>query len=108
MITLSQSNILFVLTAVGIIFAVYRYFRDPQVKSETADLLIEQKTDLKGVEYERRFTEIQQNIKEAFALAQNHTHTVDMKVDALINQVIQLRESMVMLRTIIDERIPKK
>jgi hypothetical protein len=48
----------------------------------------------------------------ALALAQNHTHTVDVKVDTLIGSVnqmnLQLTNAITRLETTINERIPKK
>ena len=49
-----------------------------------------------------------EQIKEAFLLAANHTHTVDVKVDKLITSVDSMGKEMVRLATIIEERNPKK
>ena len=42
------------------------------------------------------------------ALAQNHIHTVDTKVDVLKGEVADLKGAVIRLTTIIEERIPKK
>jgi hypothetical protein len=48
----------------------------------------------------------------ALTLAQNHTHTVDIKVDALTTMVngmnIEITKEMTRLGTIIQERFPKQ
>ena len=51
---------------------------------------------------------MQQSIRDAFTLAQNHTHTVDTKVDKLIDAVVKAELGIVRLATVIEERIPKK
>lgn len=57
---------------------------------------------------EKRFTEMGVRIDRALTLAENHTHTVDVKVDALKEDVKKMGLSIEKLATIIDERVPKK
>lgn len=96
------------ITFVGVIFIVYHYFRNPQIKSEKLDALLEQKVKLTNESNDRRFCEIQSNIKNAFELAQNHTHTVEVSVNTLVDKVNDMGKDVVRLQTIIEERIPKK
>lgn len=51
---------------------------------------------------------MQKNIHESFNLAQNHIHTVDTKVDKLVETVGQLSNEVTKLGTIIEERVPRK
>lgn len=105
---LTTSNVMFAIGIVGIIFSIYRYFRDPQVKSEKSDALMEQRIQFEREATALRFKDMQDGINAANALAQNHIHTVDTKVDGLINVVGQMGRDIVQLRTIIEERIPRK
>ena len=41
------------------------------------------------------------------SLAQNHIHTVDIKVDKVVENVTRMSNEIVKLATIIEERIPK-
>lgn len=107
-ITLTLTQIMTALGMLGIIFGIYRYFRDPQVNSEKTEALIVQKDALTGIDYDRRFSQMQQNITDSMTLAQNHIHTIDVKVDALQSIINQMGKDVTRLSTIIDERIPKK
>lgn len=95
-------------TFLGVIFIVFNYFRNPQVKSEKLDALLEQKVKLTNESNDRRFTDLQTDIKNAFELAQNHTHTVEVVVGELVDKVNDMGKDVVKLQTIIEERIPKK
>lgn len=105
---ITWDNVLLAVTLMSVAFTVFRYFRDPQIKSDKNDDLIMQKEDLKGQEYERRFNELSKSIASNLEFALNHVHTVDTKVDNLTQVVGKLSENIVELRTIINERIPKR
>lgn len=110
---------MFVLGILGVIFTIYNYFKNPQIDGDKKDALLAQQvqwakegsdTRFKEIQEstERRFAEMQLSIKDAFALGQNHIHTVDTKVDALSNNLISMGKEITRLATIIEERIPKK
>ena len=87
---------------------LYNSLRKPQEKSRTIDALLEQRIKLEKDESDRRFSEIGKRMDEALTLAQNHTHTVDVKVDKLTGVVGDMGKEITKLTTIIEERIPKK
>jgi Fe2+ transport system protein FeoA len=95
-----------------VIFAVYRYFRDPQVTDDKRASLLAQQVQWEKELTEKRFTEMGIRIDTALTLAQNHTHTVDVKVDGLTAMVnamnLNLTNKITELSAIINERIPKK
>jgi len=128
---LTPSNIMFGLGIVGIIFSIYHYFRNPQVAIEQeqaltdkelgtkATILAQKELETKAIvlaeqvknrneENDRRFTEMGSRMDRALTLAENHTHTVDTKVDELIKTVGTLTGSIIQLQTIIEERNPRK
>lgn len=116
---LTPSNITFALGVIGIIFSIFLYFRNPQEALDKRTAILEVEGDgqhnliSEKMKWERemndgRFKEMQDNIKEAMAMGQNHIHTVDTKVDKLALEVQELGRHVVKLATIIDERIPKK
>ncbi len=118
-ILLTTSNIIFILGVMGAVFGVYTYFRDPQIaldKQQDLDkqevegkaALLEERTKWDRDQSEKRFVDMGIRLDTAFTLAQNHTHTVDVKVDKLIDSVNSLGNFVTKLETIIDERIPKK
>jgi len=104
----TPNNIMFVLGILGVIFGVYKYFRNPQIDSDKRDALLAQQVQWQIEGNERKFQEIQTSIKDAFNLAQNHTHSVDVKVDKLAEDVKGLSTEITKLSTIISERIPKR
>lgn len=112
-------TILNIIYLLGILFGIYIYFRKPQEKLERDQAVSNKNADDKAALLsqqlqwtrdgtDRRFTEMQASIKESMTMAQNHIHTVDVKVDNLTSLVTSLSQDIVRLNTIIDERIPKK
>lgn len=119
----TPSNIIFAIGIIGTIFTIYRMFHDPQVALDKQQDMDKQEVDGKAVileerakwdrdQSERRFTELGVRLDGAFTLAQNHTHTVDVKVDALIGVVnamnLGMTKELTRLGTIIEERFPQK
>lgn len=107
------------ISLVGIIFTVYNHFQNPQNildKRQAVDetekdgeiALLQERMKLEKEAMSERFLEMGKRLDSAFALAQNHIHTVDTKVDKLIESVSVLGNGVTELRTIINERIPKK
>lgn len=116
---ITPSNVVFSLGIIGTIFGIYKMFHDPQVSLDKQQDLDKQEVDNKANLLEerskwdrdnsdKRFSDMGDRIDQAFTLAQNHTHTVDVKVDKLIESVNLLGNTVTRLSTIIDERIPKK
>lgn len=117
--TLDPDFIIFTIGVLGTIFTVYNYFRNPQEAIEKKQALSEQELDntaqvltqklqWEKEENERRFRELGEKITGAMTLAQNHIHTVDVKVDTLNASVNTMAVKVAELSTIINERIPKK
>ena len=132
--SITASDIGFILGILGvlsIIFTAYNSFHKPQEDLETKQALSEKdlgtkatilaQKDLetkalvlaeqvknKDVENERRFNEMVTRLDSAMSLAQNHIHTVDVKVDKLIEGVGILTNKITELSTIINERNPRR
>ncbi len=115
----TTSNIMFALGIIGMLFSIYIYFKKPQdalekqvaVDQTAVDgkaALLAQQVQWEKEATEKRFKEFGERLDSALALAQNHIHTVDTKVDGLSVVVNKMSVSMERLATIIDERIPKK
>lgn len=79
-----------------------------QKELETKALVLAEQVKNKDVENERRFNEMVVRLDTAMATAQNHIHTVDVKVDKLIESVNSMSNKITELSTIISERIPRK
>lgn len=105
---LTTSNILFALGILGTIFGVYHYFKNPQIEEEKKAGLLAQQVQWEREQTSTRFSEMNTSLKDATALAQNHIHTVDVKVDKLAESINLMRNEVVRLATIIEERMPKK
>lgn len=102
---------------------VYLYFRTPQENLDKRQAVSEVTVDGKAallaqqIQWDKesnaeRFKEMSERIVATTAMAQNHIHTVDTKVDALASTVaqmnLQITGEIIKLGTIINERIPKK
>ena len=130
-IPITLSTIAIVIGLFGTVFGVYHYFRNPtedlekkqigtekdiankatilaQKEVENKTTLLAQQVEWEKQANEKRFTEFNVRLTESINLAQNHIHTVDVKVDKLIEQINLQNVCIGKLTTIIDERIPKK
>lgn len=105
---LTTSNIVFIVGILGSIFTVYNYFKEPQIKSEKIDALIQQKMEFTIKSTEERFNQMQKNFEGLLLSSNNHVHTVDTKVDKLREDIGCMGREVTRLATIIEERIPKK
>lgn len=121
--SINYETILTVLSIGTIVFGAYSYFKNPQDaldKKQAIDQVeIDNKAGILAADLtsekhatERRFREMGERMDRGLTLAENHTHTVDTKVDILITSIngmnLQLTNAVTELRTIINERIPKK
>lgn len=116
---ITTSNIMFVIGILGTAFGVYNYVHTPQEKLDKRQAVIEKEVDgkaellAKQVQWvkednDRRFKEIADASATAMNLAQNHVHSIDVKVDNLTVMVNSMNIEIGKLSTIIDERVPKK
>lgn len=105
---ITPANVTFVLGVLGVIFTVFRYFKEPQTEEEKKAALLALQVNLQNESVNNRFKEIQDNFFSLLKQNQNHIHTVDTKVDVLSHTVESLAKDIVRLSTIIEERIPKK
>jgi hypothetical protein len=58
-----------------------------QKEMENKANLLAQQVEAEKCANEKRFAEFANRLDQAFALAQNHIHTVDTKVDGLATQI---------------------
>lgn len=77
-----------------------------QKELETKALVLAEQVKNKDVENERRFNDMGCRLDVAMTTAQNHIHTVDVKVDKLIETVGSMSNKITELSTIISERLP--
>ena len=98
---------MFVLGLIGVAFTVFKVIFDPQKKSETNDLLTDQKANLLREEYEKRFIALDVKFAELTKTNQNHLHTIESKIDSLTGLIVQQGKDLVRLDTIIDIKLPK-
>ncbi len=128
---ITPSNITFALGVIAMMFAVYHSFRNPQINSEKeqirieedikdkASILSQKEVENKALVLEKqfqwymdannqKFADFSERLEKAFLMASNHTHTVDVKVDKLIESTSVLGLSVEKLKTVIEERFPKQ
>jgi len=77
-----------------------------QKELETKALVLAEQVKNKDIENERRFNEMGVRLDTAMTTAQNHIHTVDVKVDALITTTNAMNLNIMKLQTVIEERLP--
>jgi hypothetical protein len=104
---------------IGAVFMAVNYFKNPQIqldKKQAIDkteeegkaAILVQRVQWEKEANEKKFAEMGYRLDTAMTTAQNHIHTVDIKVDALITNINIMSNEITRLSTIIDERIPKK
>jgi len=129
------SLLISIITIFGVAFAIYKSYNNPQQKLEKKQAVSEKEIDSKAtvlaqkevenkasllaqqVEWEKianekKFNEFNLRIDNAFTLAQNHIHSLDTKVDVLINTVNTMSNNinceLTRLTTILNERNKNK
>lgn len=115
----TTQNITFAIGILAMLFSIFLFFRKPQEDLDKKQALTDKDVESKAgvlaqrLDWEResneaKFSALSLRMTDAMSIAQNHIHTVDVKVDALIETVSAMGNSITRLSTIIDERIPKK
>ena len=105
---LTPGNITFIIGLLGVLFTVFNYFRNPQIKADKKDALLAQQVQWTIGGNERRFKEMQESFQGLLIQTNNHIHTIEEKLDGMGNKVAGLDVTIAQLGTIIEERIPRK
>lgn len=84
----------YILGSAGMIFGLFSYFKNPQIKLEKGEGLMSMS--------------IKQLQSDLTNLRDNHVHTLDVKLDQTIISVNHLSNEITRLSTIIEERVPKR
>ena len=96
-----QENILLLLQAItllGVIFAIYKYFRDPDIRSQD-QINVMQATCKQKHQY------VDENLK---ILAENFTSIKNNELKHIERSIKELELNQMKIFTILDERLPKK
>lgn len=95
---LTTQSVSYFVGAVGILFGVYRYFKEPQVRTERKDAVQEVHLQMLKERVDMIYT--------------NHLPHIQARLDDIHEDLAKYEkttgEQLVKLATIIDERIPKK
>lgn len=116
---ITPSNIVFAIGIISLMFSIWGKVKTPQdaldkqvaVEREEVEgkaKVLEQRVQWEKESSEKKFVELGKRLDDAFLLASNHTHTVDVKVDELKKIVGTMSNEITKLATIIEERIPRK
>lgn len=93
MISISSQTIMLYITIGSVVFAIFSYFRNPQIK-----------TDQRNIRFDDRLTSVEKSVVE---IREKHLISVEGDLKTLNATLQSLSETVVRLSTIIDERIPK-
>lgn len=93
-----SSLILQALTFLGVLFAVYQYFRKPDEDAEKEIALLKQGCVMKHTDLDKQVGEINSTIN---LIKVNHLHHIEADVR-------ELKENQVKIFTILEERLPRK
>ena len=85
---------MFVLGLLAILFSIYRYFKDPQIKSDQTDGILT--------------LEIKQLKEEIINLKDNHIHSLREAIVNTNNNLNNLTVQVAKLSTVVEERLPRK
>lgn len=81
-------------TLLGVIFAVYLYFRKPQEKSEVIDAV-----------FNERMTNYEKTTEKAVQLALNHSHTVESKLDKHITESQESNRTLIRIEALLEQHL---
>ncbi len=98
---ITPPNIVFTVGMIGILFSIYRYFKEPQIKSDKKESIL-------SLEIQQLKQEILDLKKETINLKDNHIHALQMAIENTNSNVNSLTVQVAKLATIVDERVPKK
>lgn len=88
-----------------VVFSVYLYFRNPQIKTDQTTLKLEDK--IKALEKDN--SDLKTDIQKQFIeIKETHIRSIEGDIKTLTTAVNDLSKTVVRLSTIIDERIPKQ
>ncbi len=94
-IVIPDPNLILATIAMGsLLFGIYNYFRNPQIKTDQVTLKL--RDDL---------NEVQKQVTE---IKETHIRSVEIDIKTLTTAVNDLSKTVIKLSTIIDERIPKQ
>lgn len=97
-----------IIGVIGMIFTVYNYFKNPQIRAEKLDALLDQRVKFTNEINNNRFCDLQNDIKKSFELAQNHSNEALAGIKELTVVTNDMGKQVVRLQTIIEERLPRK
>jgi hypothetical protein len=90
--------ILSILTLGGVIFAIYKYFRDPDIKADKSIDLIKKECTMKHGYIDKDISKIFTDLN---LIKENHIKHIEDRMDKIENNITKIF-------TILDERLPKK
>ena len=99
---------MFAIGIIGLLFTIWEKVKTPQIKADKIDALLSQKVEFTNKATTDRFCEINKKYDDLLLQSNNHIHTVDTKVERLIEVVGVMGKDIVKLSTILEERLPKK
>lgn len=109
---LNQQTITLGISLFALVFGIYHFFREPQIKSDKIDALMKQHIEFLSQTFTEKFKNSDEKVmnigKDLVNLRDNHVHTLETKVDQTNQNVNNLSLEVTRLSTIISERIPKK
>jgi predicted histidine transporter YuiF (NhaC family) len=88
------NTILQIITLVGVLFAVYHFFRKPQEKSEVIDAV-----------FNERMTNYEKTTEKSVQLALNHSHTVESKLDAHIKESQDGNRTLIRIEALLEQHL---
>ena len=97
MTVLTFENITFAIAVGGTLFAIFQFFRKPDIDADKSICLLKE-----------MMTSLQQKNDLLLDIQKNHLHSLELTQQCTDKSVQELKISVSNLATIINERIPKK
>lgn len=105
---ITTENILFTLSVAATIFAVYRYFHDPDVTSDKQIALIQQQINDDRSGNDRRFKDVQDNFAKVNEVIREHIVSDHAKFQQISEAQISMGKDLTRIATVLEERLPPK
>jgi hypothetical protein len=97
--------IISLLTLMGIIFAIYKYFRDPDVKNATGLAEVQLALDFRNKEIDKEFLTIKENQKETVGRISEDLHFLRVNhIDHIEKDMREMRDKQTKILAILEAK----
>ena len=104
----TTNSVSFIVAMLGVLFAIYRYFRDPDESADKRIDMLAQRIDSAQMAVDKRFKDMQENFDKMNVVIHEQLTSNTHKFEAINNTQVSMGKELVKIATILEERLPSK